>query len=366
MEDSRAKRYAAERYKLILFNIFLSLLFLMLYQVFLSTRTAVFSSGLCRNYYGALVIYAIVFSTIQYLIAFPSHFYGSFLLEHRYGLSNQTITGWIADEFKKNMISVPVFMGFIVLFFFLLKIAGALWWIWATAIWLLFSLGFTRIMPTLIIPLFYKYSPIDNQALKDRIMSAARTAGIKLIDVFRINLSSKTKKANAAVVGIGGSRRVLLADTLMDNFTDDEILAVAAHEFAHHSLRHIPKLITGSVIATASGFYILSLLMNGVMAWLGAEYVYDMRLLPAFLFILTVFNLLVMPAQNWFSRFLEKEADLKAIEVTRDPSAFISVMEKLGKMNLSDFDPPRIMKYLFYDHPTLKERIDMARAFSIK
>lgn len=310
-------------------------------------------------------MYAVIFAAINYVVMFPLHFYRSFLVEHKYGLSNQTLPAWIKDELKGGVLSLPVFLAGVGIFYFLLIRTGQAWWLWLALVWLAFTLIFMRIMPTVIIPLFYKYSKVSDQTVADKIKDTARRAGILLLDVFVVDFSKKTKKANAAVVGIGRSRRVLLTDNLLAGFTLGEIDSVVAHEFAHHRLRHLAKLIAFSIISNAVGFYILNLCMGALVGFLHADRLTDIRIFPSFMTVLFLFGLFLMPIQNAYSRMLEKEADLAAVELTGDKESFATCMEKLAKSNLSDPNPPALIKYLFFSHPPISERIAYVRNASL-
>jgi STE24 endopeptidase len=246
------------------------------------------------------------------------------------------------------------------LFYFVLRNTGPYWWALLAFFWILFTLFLSRIMPSFILPLFYKYSDVDDLELKNDISELAKISGIKLLDIYKIDLSAKTKKANAAVIGIGKSRRVVLADTLLHNFSKEEILAVCAHEFGHHKLFHMPKLILFSCFSTALSFYLLNIFMVKIVAFFNASSIYDIAIFPSFLLVLYVVSLLIMPAQNWFSRKMEVQADEFSLKITKNKEAFKSVMEKLGKMNLADVAPPKVFKYLFYSHPPISERIEFA------
>jgi len=358
--QDKAKAYARERHILFFLGVALTFAFLTIYQFILSGFCKNFSFSLHANIYIATTVYVVLFLFIRYLFNLPLTFYGSYVLEHKFALSNQTLGDWIKDEVKSNLISLVVFIFLVNVFYLMLRKSGPLWWIWLALCWMLFTVVFTRIMPTLIIPLFYKYKPLSNANLKDRIQALAKKSAIKLMDVFQIDFSKKTKKANAAVVGIGKSRRVILTDTLLENFSEDEIGTVCAHEFAHHKLLHILKIITFSSILTAIGFYILSLTMQKIALTFAAEAIYDIGIFPSFMIVFFVFSLFIMAIQNAYSRMLEKEADIFAIDVTSNTKAFISVMEKLAKLNLADVDPPKLIKYIFYNHPPISERIKMA------
>ncbi|MDD5439316.1 MAG: M48 family metallopeptidase [Candidatus Omnitrophica bacterium] len=360
-QTDNAKQYARIKYYILFADILLGVLFLLAYQIFISSPVAYFSRSVTGFYFGSLLIYLAVYGLISYGVFFPLHFYSSYRLEHRFSLSRQTFGAWLKDEAKKAFLQGALFLSIMTAWYAILRYGGTMWWAYTAAGYLVFSVVFTRLMPTLLIPLFYKYTAIERPDLAGKIVAIAERAGIKALGVFGINLGAKTRKANAALVGIGASRRVILSDTLLSNFTDDEIVSVAAHEFGHHALGHIGKLIVFSCCATALGFYGLSLFMNFLVAAVHAGGIYDIRLFPVLMLIFTLGNLFFMPVFSACSRRFERQADLYCIRLTGNASSFVSAMDKLASLNLADRNPPALIKYLFYDHPTIEERINMAK-----
>ena len=359
----KAKMYSFEKYCLFFIGAGIAILFLILFQMFFSSMVKDLSLEVGHSFYLTLFIYLWIFSVMSYFFSFPIYFYETYILDHKYSLSNLTPIKWIKDEFKKGILSFLIYSLFVGLFYFVLISVGKYWWVVLALVWILFTVFFSRIMPTLIIPMFYKTTDIDEISLKEKILNLAKKAGIKIIDIFKIDLSAKTKKANAAVVGIGASRRVLLGDTLLDNFSHDEIVCVCAHEFGHHKFRHIRKHMLFSSISTLLGFYVLDLCIVKLANMMNVSSIHDISLLPSYMLVLYLFGLIMMPIQNAFSRKLETEADTFALESTQNRSAFISVMEKLAKINLADTNPPKILKWIFYSHPPISERIALAKEF---
>ncbi|MFH1790854.1 MAG: M48 family metallopeptidase [Candidatus Omnitrophota bacterium] len=358
-EMNRRKAYARLRYRLFFINSAFTLVLLVMYQFTLSAQLASLAAGMSHYFYAAAALYVTAFSAVMYTVMLPLHFYASYVLEHRFSLSNQNLWSWIIEEIKKGALSYLIFLFICMTFYAILRVSGGMWWVIVAAVWVGFSVLFTRVMPTLIIPLFYRYAPLGNAALKEKIRAIAVRSAVELIDIFQIDLSRKTRKANAAVVGIGKSRRVLLSDTLLAGFSDDEIGVVCAHEFGHHKLKHMPRLLIFSGISTLAGLFALSLLAGGIVSYSRAAGLYDLRIFPSLAAVLYIFSFIMMPLQNAYSRALERRADDFAIRVTADPDAFISLMTKLAGMNLADPDPPEIIKYLLYDHPPVSERLEM-------
>jgi STE24 endopeptidase len=178
--------------------------------------------------------------------------------------------------------------------------------------------------------------------------------------VYELHLSEETKKANAALAGLGKSRRVLLGDTLLAQFTPEEIEVVFAHEVGHHVHRHLPKSIVLSVVLSLAGFWLVDRVLNGCAQPLGYDGLGDPAALPLLLFVLAVFGLLLSPLQNALSRFYERQCDRYALERTHNKTAYRSAFIKLARLNKSDPDPNALVALLFYDHPPIRERLAMA------
>lgn len=219
-------------------------------------------------------------------------------------------------------------------------------------------------MPILIIPLFFKYRALSDNQLRQRILNLAHKMGVKILDVFEIDFSKKTLKANAAFVGMGRTKRVILADTLKDKYTYDEIEVILAHEFAHYRLRHLIKLIFINSITIILSFYLIYKTSDYVLGRFGLFSLSDISGLPIVLMYFVILGMITQPLENYLSRRFERNADLLALKTTDLKEAFISMMDKLSAQNLADRSPAKIIKIFFFDHPPIDERIEMAKKFS--
>lgn len=356
----RSKRYAAIKTRVFVADVFLTAISILVFQCFLAKEVSRFAYGISSSFYIAALVFSIVFLAFLYLVSFPLHIIGSFVVEKRFGLSRQTIFGWALDEGKSVILSLVLSLGCILVFYLILRSFPHFWWIILAVAWIFFSVILVSLMPVLLIPIFYKYLPLKDEELKRRIIALATRSGVDLEDVCGIDLSRKTAKANAALVGLGKTRKVILGDTLTENFTMREIEAVMAHEFAHFKYRHMRKLLTFSAITTLIGFFILFLILGPLANLLGSSSISDLYLLPVIALFLFASGLILAPLSNYFSRVLERQADAFALDITADPTTFISVMEKLGNMNLADTNPSLVKKIFLYDHPPICERIMMA------
>lgn len=312
---------------------------------------------------GGNVFYVICLGMLSYVLHFPLSFFNGYIWEHRFGLSNQTFGQWFKDDLKKSLLGLLLSIVLVGVVYWLLGRMENTWWLAAGFFWLFLSFVLAKLTPGVIIPLFYKYKNIDNEPLKLRIHAMFRECKTSLKDIYAIDFSSKTKKANAFICGLGKSRRVVLSDTLLSEFEDEEIEAVVAHELGHYCHRDIIKLLMLSSLLIFSGLYIIDKILKNASGYFGFEGLDDVASLPLFIFVFSLFGLLITPLTNWYSCRLEKSADRFSLEVTGKPNVFIAMMDKLGQMNLSEFQPNRFIELFFYDHPPIQKRIEFARQF---
>jgi len=358
-----AKKYSSLKYTLTILDTAYLLALLLIFTGFgISRILAQRLLNLTANYYIIVPLYLLIISIFYYAVSFPLNFYSSYILEHKFCLSKQKIRDWFGDQIKAGTIYYIISIILIASFYYILKHFIYAWWWVISIVWIFFSLILARIAPIVIIPLFFKYKKLSNDILKERIMNLANKMRIKILDVFEIDFSKKTLKANAAFVGIGNTKRVILADTLKDKYSDDEIEVILAHEFAHYKLKHLLKLILINSLATILAFYFIFKTSDHVLSLFGLSSLLDIAALPVIIMYLVVFGIVMQPFQNYISRHLEKNADKMALSVTGLKGAFASMMEKLSNQNLADRNPHPIIKFFFFDHPPVDERINMAKS----
>ena len=356
-----SKRYSLQKRILTISGLIVALLYILFMGFFGSSILKYLISFVTANEYLLIALYIFIFIIIIDVITIPLSFYGGFVLEHMYGLSNQKISGWIKDELKKVLISLPLIIFMVEIMYIFLRNFPNTWWIFVTVIWIFFSVIMAKLAPVLIFPLFYKSVPLDNKEVKESLESLAEGTGISIQGVYRIDLSKNTKKANAALAGMGSTRRVLLGDTLLDSYSPAEIKSVFAHELGHHVYHHIWKMLAIGTISGCLGFAFCHLVLSNAIVVLGYQNIYDIAAFPAVCISLGVSGFMLLPIQNAISRSFERACDKYAIEKTDDPEAFISTMEKLAEQNLSDLTPNRLIELLFYSHPAISKRIEMAK-----
>ena len=361
-QQHRAKRYEAIHN--ILFVVETGLM-LALLLVFLLTGGSRSLDAWVRSVAGSVWLYTALYGAVLVVsvtvVSLPVNWFGGYFLEHRYQLSNETLGGWTLDELKS--LGLNLVLGVVVLdvIYFLLRQAGAMWWLWAGLFLLGFGVILSTVFPVVILPMFYKLQPLENESLRQRLVLLAERVGAKVLGVYRMALSAKTKKANAAFAGLGATKRIILGDTLLNNFADDEIEVVMAHEMAHYKHGDIWKLLGWSAGTTWIGLWLADTGLRLGLRHFGFTTVSDLGAFPLLALCLTGFGLVVMPVNNAFSRWRERKADRAALQLTGNPDGFIRAMKKLAEQNLADLAPHPVIEFLLHDHPALQRRITLAQ-----
>jgi STE24 endopeptidase len=365
-QKTKARRYSNIKILIQIIEICLLLLYLVLFQSLgASHLLKECAYRITTHAYGALMIYFMVFSGVYYGIGFPLTYYSGYFLEHRFALSQQTFLAWLKDEAKGALLHFVVSLLLITVLYMLLRSFPNDWWMGMAFFWIALTIVLSRIFPIIIIPLFYKYSAVPNQALRQRLIRLAHRAGITVLDIYQIDFSRKTRKANAALTGLGRSRRIILADTLLRDFSDEEIEVVVSHELGHHALHHIPKTLLFGGIASVLVFYGAHHVLIRSMTIIGAEAIYDIAMFPFLCMVLFAFSLVLLPLQNGYSRRLERASDRFALELTRNKEGFVTMMNKLAEKNLANVTPNKAVEFIFYNHPSIAKRIKFAQDLSL-
>ena len=360
-EASAARRYARIRYRLLLAECGLGWCVLSVFQGSgASTGIARWTAGWAGPEVCVIAGYLAVFGAVSYAVSWPLHFYGSFLLERQFGLSRLNLAGWWGREGKRVAVSALLSLLLVEGGYAILRAAPRAWPVWATIGWVGFSVLLARVFPTLILPIFYKTRPLPDEALVARLLALCDRVGLPALGVFRFDLGVETRKANAALAGLGATRRVLLADTLLAEFPPEEIEGVLAHELGHHRYQHIRKLLLLSAVGSWGMLALTALVSGRWVARLGLRGIADIAGLPMLLLWLSVLGFLGLPLQNGLSRYFEWQADRFAVQITNAPQAFASALRRLARLNLADPNPPRWAEVMFYDHPRISERIRVA------
>ncbi len=358
LDNSTAKKYSNT--KLLWGIIETSVSFILLFLFLLLGFSAELEKILVRsiqNDYLLLLAYAGCIGIAASVIFAPLNYYLGFYLEHKYNLSTQTFGGWIREGLKETLVGSAIGLPLIMLFFFVLKNFGIDWWIPFAILMFIVSVILAQIVPIIILPIFYKISPIKDENLKERIIKLGKDAGLNVQNVFKFNMSKNTKKANAAFTGLGKTKRILLGDTLTDNFSNDEIETVIAHELGHYKKKHIVKNIFIGTVSSFLIFFLIANLHQVSLSWFGFKYITQISSLPLLILWSGLIGLIQKPAVNYISRKFEYEADLYAVSSTGKKEAFIGTLEKLTEQNLGDKEPHPFVEWFFYSHPSIKNRI---------
>jgi STE24 endopeptidase len=313
-----------------------------------------------------LVVYVVLLGLINEAISLPLAFYQGVTLERRYGLSTQTTARWWLDHLKAGLVALVFALIAALIVCSLIRWDPDRWWMLAAAVFTIIMVGLVQLAPVLLLPLFYEFKPLDREALVRRLVALADRAGARVMGVFEWRLSDKTKKANAALAGIGQTRRIIISDTLLAEHSDDEIEVILAHELAHHVHRDIWKGIALETGLIALGFYLADLVLTRFAGSFGLIGKGDVAALPLLLLAAAAVSIALMPLANALSRVHERRADRYALEMTKNVPAFVSAMKRLGAQNLAEEHPSRLVQILFYTHPPINARIDAALAWSAK
>jgi STE24 endopeptidase len=313
----------------------------------------------------SVLIFVALLSCLNEIVGLPLSFYSGLYLERQYELSKETFSGWLADQAKSFAIGVTLAIIAAELLYAFIRSSPDRWWLSAGLTFTLLIVGLTNLAPVLFLPIFYSVKPLDREALRARLLALADRAGARVLGAYEWGLGEKTRKANAALAGLGGTRRILVSDTMLADFSDDEIEVVLAHEIAHHVHGDIWKGIAFESVMIVAGFYLASLVLRTMAAPAGLRGVDDIAGLPLLLLAAGAVSLMMVPAAHAMSRAFERKADRFALRLTQNPGAFISAMRRLGAQNLAEDTPSKLAQWLFYSHPPVRDRIADARSFII-
>jgi STE24 endopeptidase len=316
------------------------------------------------NDYRALIAFVAIIGVAETILTFPLSYYSGFYLEHRYHLSNQSFLAWIREGSKSLLVSIPLGLPILLMFFYSLKTVGSLWWLPVGTLLFLITVVLARLAPVLILPLFYKFVPIENGSMKEKILTLCNRAGVRVEGIFTFDLSKNTKKANAAFTGIGKSKRIILGDTLVQNFTDDEVETVFAHELGHYKKKHIWMMMIVGTLISFLGLFLTAQLYGLSLPWFGFTAPDEIGALPLLTLWLGFYSLVTSPISNYLSRINEFSADRYAVEITSNSDAFVNALSKLAKINLAETSPPAIVEFLFHSHPSIEKRIRAIRSLA--
>jgi STE24 endopeptidase len=309
--------------------------------------------------------YVFLLAVINEAGALPLAIYSGFLLERRYGLSTERPAAWARDYLKSFAIGLLLAGGAAAIVYGFAARSPDWWWLEAGLVFAAAIVGLANLAPILLLPLFYTVKPLDRDSLRARLLALADRAGARVLGAYEWGLSDKTRKANAALAGIGATRRILVSDTMLADYSEEEIEVVLAHELAHHVHGDIWKGIAFESALIVAGFYAAAVVLAEIAPLTGVRGVADVAGLPILLLAAGAVSLAVVPLAHAMSRAFERSADAFALKLTRNPTAFVSAMRRLGAQNLAEDEPSRVVQWLFHSHPPIRERIAAAESFKV-
>ncbi len=317
------------------------------------------------NDIGSGIIFAAFLLLFSWLLSLPFQIYSTFVIEERFGLNNTTLKTFILDTckaaFLAALLGAPLF-AFILWFF---EIGGTIAWLYCWITVTLFTILLQFIAPVLIMPLFNKFTPIEEGEIKEAVSKYAKEQNFAIQGIYTMDGSKRSTKLNAFFTGFGRFRRIVFFDTLLEKLSKEELIAVLAHEMGHYKKRHTLFLMAASIIHSGWVFYLMSLFIGneGLFAAFKMEHLSVYASLSFFGFLYSPVSMLISLLFNFFSRKCEYQADSFAAETTKGSAALISGLKKLGVSNLANLTPHAFHVLLHYSHPPLLMRIDTLRRF---
>jgi STE24 endopeptidase len=307
-----------------------------------------------------------LFAILSWLTSLPLAFVSGHVVERRFGLTKQSPTSWLSDQVKGLLLGILLQTPLLTAAFAVIRRRPRDWWLLLSAAAVPLTVLLGNLAPVLLMPIFNRFTPLRDEAMAERVRALARRSGVRISDVYEMDMSRQSEKPNAMFTGIGNTKRIVLGDTLLDRFAPEEIEGVVAHELGHQVHSDIWRLIG---LGSGLGFgltWLLSRLAPPVLSRTsgetGVQNVGDEASLPVLATLLTIFGLIVMPVQAAFSRAIERRADQFALNLTRDGEAYARAMEGLAAQSLADPDPPLPVVFMLYSHPPIADRIRAARA----
>ncbi|MBM7552060.1 M48 family metallopeptidase [Thalassobacillus pellis] len=328
----------------------------------LSRMLKQFGERVSKKHFVQIPIYVLFLTILMWLCNFPID-YISRRLSLAYGISTQSFSGWMRDELISFWLNVGISAVLITVLYFLMRKFVRRWWLFSWGLLVPFLIFMMFIQPVVIDPLYNDFSRLSNPDLEEKILSLAEQAGVPADRVYEVNMSEETNAMNAYVNGIGSNLRIVLWDTTLNKLEDKEVLFIMAHEIGHYVMDHLFYMLAGSIAASLIGLYLgYRLLHAAVRRWgksWGVKEVSDIASLPALLLIFSLLSFAATPIELAISRQAEQDADEYAIEMTEDVDAAVGSFQELTVNSLSTVNPPALVKYLSYGHPTMMERIHM-------
>lgn len=369
--DQEKQRQAKEyQKKKVIFKLVGSAVFLTYFSILIFSDLSLIIKGKILQFtnseWQVIAIYIFSVLTAYDLISLPLEFYTSYTFEHKYHFCTQAVGNWFKDYLKSYLLSMGFAIPIVEGIYWAIRTFPTIWYLIVSvfAILLIIFLGY--LSPILLTPLFFKLKKIEeDNELAQRLRRMCKKVNTKVKGVYEINFSSKTTKANAYLAGLGNTRRIVIADNLLDNFTVDEAEVVFAHELGHHIHRDILKLTFWSGLMCLGGFYFVSIILEKVSLYFRYG-ISDIVNFPILALSMSILLFLFGLPFNFYSRKREKAADEFALKTTGKVDAFITSMAKFTNRDLADAHPHPFIEFLLYTHPSISKRINYAQEFKKK
>ena len=362
-KQAKAKTYENEKRKIGIIGSVLSLVFILLFYF---SGLSNYLANINLSFIYVFLIYITIFQILSTMVGLPIGYYSSYIHEHKWEFSNYTNKTWFIDQLKSftiGLILLPILLG---LFFWVLWRFPETWWLVAATVTTLVSIVFVTLFPVVILPIFNKYDPIEDEKLTDQLSEILHKAGLNPSGFFRQDMSRQTKKENAFLAGMGKTRRVVIADNLLEHMSLSEIKSVIAHEVGHYRYSHLPKNIAIGTIQQLIIFYLLNIIMKILYPEFLISNTNNLSLFPMFSLIMSLLSsLLFGPINNMISRYFERQADITSLELYPNKESFQKAMAGLANRNLSNAYPEWWVKLLYYSHPPIGERLSFAENYKI-
>jgi STE24 endopeptidase len=319
------------------------------------------------NFLIAGIVFFAVIGLVEVSMGLPFDYYHSFVLEERYGFNTKTLKIWLSDLIKSMLVVIIIGTFLLCSLLLMVKYAGQNWWIWAWAIFLCFQLLMTILYPTIIAPLFNKFTPLEDSELNDSIKRLAEKEGLNVGGIYQMDATRRTRHTNAYFSGLGRAKRIVLFDSLIQSHSQDEILAILAHEVGHLKKNHIKKQLI--IISFVS--LLLFFMASKLLAWNVIYESFGFSNMPCYvgLFLVGILwepvNFFISPIGMAISRRFEREADFYSLGIVKTAKPLTTALKKMAKENLSNLRPHPIYVCFNYSHPPLLQRIEYLEAREI-
>lgn len=357
----RAREYARSTRRLLVLDLVVGVVFLL--AVLLSGLSVALRDFLEFPQPVTVALYFLIIMLSYSIVSAPITAYRGYVLPRRYGLSHQSVGSWLNDQAKEAGLAALLGTGIIVVVYALLDALPQTWWLVAFVFVTALMVVFSKLAPVLIVPLFLEMKPIDDPELRRRLLDLAERCRTDVKDVFQIGFSSKTSTGNAALMGWGSTRRIAISDTVLSDYSPEEIEVITAHEIGHQRHNDIARLIAAQSALVLLGFYVANLALHWAVPRSGLDSVSDVAGLPLLALVLAAVFLVLAPVANAYSRRLEAAADGFALTATGNPDAFATMLARLTDQNLAESRPSRLVEIMLYDHPPYYKRLQLAQTY---